>query len=426
MYANNSDRAERLEIQIAANGQPYKRLMSVKNATFSTDDLGFATATWSLERDFNASWYDLPINSPIRIVPQYADWAGTVAWEGFLSSVEPVIDRTKASIVLTALGRSAHNDDLYLYATDPSLPPILGGTTGDTPENLLKYLLSHGYLANLSSDTTKLITTGLTGKFYQTANGGTSEESVGAILQAICGWGTSITGQRVLPQVFENGVLRTVALPVTPTPRYRISRSVIDTLGLSRNVMNVANRIIVKYSLNGVADRVLLNDTDSQNAFGTYWPILSNTFNATNFVPFVRTHLVDITGLGYLPDNSLATNIGNLILNQLKRLPNEASQAIVIKKDFVVYDLIANTTIANWQIRPGNWFEVPDLYITNPLEFGTNTVLNYTNLFYMSKFEYALDTGYPQITPEKSSDLVDQLAQVGSSASTNAGMGGYY
>jgi hypothetical protein len=210
------------------------------------------------------------------------------------------------------------------------------------------------------------------GSRFQTDNEGTDDQPIGDIILDLCAKGTSVTYQRVIPQVWEalgsdgKPVLSTAILPAFVSTRYIVRLANVKSFSLRRSLSNIQNRVRVRYKLDtdGTLAKSVRNDTASQSNLGVDF---TGGGTITNFI---RVGNYDVSN-NYSANATNADRLGDTILNRLKRVSNQ-SQAIVIEKDWVIFDVQTGQEIPNWAVRAGQWLQIPDLFPRGS-ESGTGT-----------------------------------------------------
>lgn len=360
-----------------------------------TDAYGFASADFSLDRDFAFAWDDIGLNNQIFF---YSPW-GDVAFHGRLDAITPTWQDGVSSLVCIAKGYRDSAADLNF-----------NGTLIGTPQAKIAALISGGYLPQLSSDTSGLITTGIASGTTATPNSGTDDQAVWEVILNICKSGTS-TGQKVLPQVWDDRRLITKAVDmISPSPRYIVDRRNVSKISLSRTLSDTYTQVEVRYkdSVDGSLQRLLLPSVPGAIALS-----LGIDFTGGGTVtPFVRTRILDITGI--LPDGcdaATATNAGTALLNQEQRVKN-SSDSIVIERDYVIFDQLSGQEIPGWAARGGEWLQVNG-FSPWPSEIGTGTSAGdktIQSMFFISGTEFDIDSRVLTVTPESAGDLASVIS----------------
>jgi hypothetical protein len=379
---------EKLSLYIKDRYQQFWPVADAYNLVFTTGENGYKDATWKLDREFSFSHPDLPLNGQVYIFSSRGD----TAWYGRLESVEPARQGGHTFLNCTATGLWASMYDTY----------YIGGTLGTstTPEAMLATLLT-GWM----TDTSGLLVTGLTGRGYQTPNGGTDYVRNGDVILDICRMGTSTTGDRVIPQVWVGRKLYTKRLAATPSAAYQIPSRALDSLAIKRALSAIWNRIRVRYksSADATLQAVAADDTAGQTALGMDY--------GSGITSLLRVAVRDITGLSPT-DSTAATLNANAVLNTTKWFRNEP-QTLTAAQDWLIVDTSVLQEVPNWGVVAGNYAQIPDLFDRMPDPADLAIVQSPTDssqqaLFYISETSYDADAGKLTIT-----------AQIGS-ATTNA------
>jgi hypothetical protein len=377
---------ERLTLLTRDRKAQYWTLSEAVGIRFTTGENGYMQANFRLDRSLRGltfAWEDLTLNNQIYLMSARGD----LAWHGRLAIVQLSQDKGKINLDCSAVGYWASTYDSFFTGT-------LG--SGTTPQAMLTSLLA--YTTQLVNDSTGLISTGLTGQGYQTQDGGTVPARVGDIILDLCRLGTSTTGDRVVPQVWEGRKLVTKRLPATPAAAYSVQLASVASVTVLRDLSAVYNRVLVRYKSS--TDNSLLTSTNEDT---TQQSIQGVDFTgAGSTTSLLRTTVRDITGLS--PTTSTAADaMGNAILNLTKRVHNEI-KTIKIEQDFVVMDTALGQEIPNWAVKAGNWIRIPDMFprVSDPSDASVGTALGDESLqtmFYISQTEFDLDSGALTLTP---------------------------
>ena len=349
----------------------------------TSNENGFFTFNAGSTRDFNGSYQDLSLNCFLGVFPEYGDFES--AFEGRFEGTEPSIDGMNNRLGIHASGyQSTWNDGNF------------NGELTGTPEGIISQLFSGGYLPDLVSDSTGWLTTGLASRTVKSDDWGSGDVKPGEVIKYVCDLGDS-SNNEVIAQVFEGRKLTTKAINyVNPVPRYTVSRANVLAMGLSRSLLAIYNRIIVRYTdLNGVLQRYPYDDPNGSD----------QTFKSSFGVAFRRTAIKDITSQG--PRSSAdAIAVAAVLMKQMARLQNQSSRALVISQDLVVIDNVLGMQIPNWKVRPGNFIEVPDLYPFPALAGATAAATgSLQTTFYISQADYRMMTGELSLIAETSTNL---------------------
>jgi len=368
------------------------RIVDATSLSLKTSENGFLTLTFPLRRPFGFSYEDIGLDFQVFVYSNRGD----VAWHGRLESIEPSLTGKTSSMNVTAVGYWAAGYD-----------EVKNGTiSGSTPEACLATILTGGYVAQWSTTTTGLSTTGVTSYNYQTSNGGTDDLPVGDIVLQLYQAGSS-SSQRVVPAIWENRQLVTTILASPPSPRYLVRRRNVAGIGLRRALSSVSPKVLVRYKdANGNLQRVNVADTATQNNLGVDFT------GGGTVTTYNRTQIVDITGLSNGTSSTNATSLANSKL-AVSKLVKSDSQAINISKKYCVIDLVEGQEIPLWKVRSGYYMQIPDL-LPRPAEAGSGTAGGDAALlttFYITQTEFkytgAADNDMLTITPEASSNISD-------------------
>lgn len=386
---------ERLYFIATDAGGGIHRLRDVIGGSFSTDEHGFKSATLQHSRDFRFGWDDLGLNYDLLIGVR-----GNVAWNGRMEGNEAQPSGGYGSVGSSGNGYYASTRDLLFTGTV---------STSATPEAMIASFLNSVYLPQLSTATTGLLVTGVTGAKYLTGNNGTDSEYVGDIIETICGFGYSPGGtpdptKKVAPAVWEDRLLTTTAISTSGTAAdYIVRKKNVNIGGLRRSLSNIVNRVVVRYKdLSGTFTVTPFNDSASQTAMSNYLGGAA--------VPYVRVELLDWTSQGNL-DPTVVSNRANAILNDLKQVKVD-TDSIEIKKDYVVFSVAENQEIPNWKVRAGKWLQIPDRF-PRGTSTGSGTAAGdagLSNYYYISETSYDCFSGVLTLTPENSSSLADFIS----------------
>lgn len=376
-------------------------VLDATGITFTTKENGFDSCNFTLSRAFGVAWEDIALNMQVLVYNNRFD----VAWHGRLESITPTWQNGKSNVKIVAAG--------YWYSAFDLT--VSGTVTGTTPEACIKTLMTTSYLLQLSTTQTGIATTGVTGYNFTTGNGGTDDIRVGDAILAICKQGDS-SNNRVFPYVLDTlgadgkPLLNTKALnAASPTARYVVRRANVASISLSRSLSMVKNRIIVRYkdSTTGALNRSTQNDTSSQGNLGIDFTGSAGTTN------FIRSEVLDISGLQGGTTSTIANNTANARLNETKRVRNVASQAINLVQDYVVFDTTEGQEIPLWKVRAGYHIQIPDL-LPRVSEAGTGTSAGdyaLATTFYITQTSYNAQTGALSITPEQSSAASEVMSR---------------
>lgn len=369
---------------------------SFRNGKIRTDKYGFLSADFTLDEDFATPPEEVGFDNQIYF---FNCW-GDVMFHGRLDVVTPTWNGLEANIPYTAKG---YKDS----ATDGKF----NGTLIGTPEARIAALISGGYLPQLSTDTTGLITTGIASGTTATNNSGTDDMTPWDVILNICKSGTS-AGLKVLPQVWEDRKLITKAVDmVTPTPRYIVDRANVKQIALSRTLSDVYTQVVVRYK--DIADGSLkrLVVPASTSAIATALGV--DFTGGGTITPFIRTRVLDISNI--LPDGcdaATATAAGTALLNEVQRVSN-VYQAIRIEQDYVIFDRVEGQEISNVEVRGGEWiytngFSVWPNDAATGSPAGDKTI---QPLFFISGTEVDLDDPdfAVNVVPESSGDVADAV-----------------
>jgi hypothetical protein len=361
--------------------------------TLENNENGYSQATWQLEREFDIAWEDIGINFQVFFFSPRGD----TAWHGRIDTIEPSFGDDGVKVKCSAVGYWASTYDLPFNG-------VLGTST--TPEAMEALLVNSTYLPQLVTSTSGLITTGITGVGYQTPDSGVNDVRVGDVLLQLTRFGTSVTGQRVVPYVLTGRQLFTRALPATPTARYILRLGNTASVDLRRVLSAIGNRANIKWKDTvGNVNRTSVNDASSQNSLGVDFTGLGT------ITPFVRVQEVkDVTSYVNMTA-AIATSMANASLYTTKQTRND-SQDVTIQQDWVIFDTVAGQEVPNWAVLAGYWIDVPDLF-PRPQAAGSGSTGGdqaLATLFYIKNAKFEQDTGYLTITPENSSDLSEVAA----------------
>lgn len=376
-----------------ANGL-YHRLSDVVGCTFTTDENGFKTASLTHKRDFKETYDDLALNSELVI-----GCRGNTAWTGRMDGNTGQPSQGQGSVGSSANGFYASTLDLGFNGTV---------SASATPEAMIGTFLNSTYLPQLSTLTSGLLTTGVTGAKYTTGNSGTDNEYVGDIIEAICQFGYAPGGSydltyRVVPAVWENRQLVTSLLKTTnPTTDYVVRRKNISVGGLRRSLSATYTRLVVRYkNLSGAFTITPFNDTTAQAALANYL--------GSGPVNYVRAKYLDWTSQGNL-DPTVVANRANAILNDIKQVKVD-TDSISVSRDYSIFSMAENQEIPNWKVRAGKWLRIPDRFPRGTAS-GSGTLAGDAGLstyYYISATSYDCFSGELTLTPERSSSIEDFL-----------------
>ena len=380
----------KLTVQVTNQSNVKLTLYDAYEVKFETGENGFSTATFKINRKFSASWNDFGFQSQIKILPEYGEIAGIIAWHGYISSLENSVgEENNSTINITALG----------YWSSLLRTQVSGGWSG-TPEDMLASLITSGYCENLKTDTSKLSVTGKSplSNGYLTPTVGKDPLPVNKIIQGICDLGTNVTGNRVLPQVWENRILSTKIVSIIPLARYIIHSYNIDAISLKRNLTDVYTRMAARYILDGLLMEVILTDTTKQNA-------LAANFEGT-LVPYVNMLWYDDTGQSYNAGYIAPTDKANAIFNRAKEIKSDSPGSLIVSSDYVIFDTELGRDIPNWMVRASNYIQIPDIvnfFFTLSGNNAGNAAM--TNQFYISRTNYNADTNKLELVPDNNLGL---------------------
>lgn len=376
-------RSEQLSIYTTDQVGSKWYISDAENIVIRNTENGFSNATWDLKRNFSSVYDDLGLNFPVLI----SNGRDDVAWQGLLEGYEPRKSQNNGTVSCSAVGYWA---TLYWL-------PFNGIIAAAAPETQIAGLVSGGYATQLSS-TTSLVATGVVANPYQTGNGGTDDVRPGDIIFDLCKAGTS-TQQRVVPAVWENRILTTTALALTPSARYRVSSQLVDGIALRRNLSTIGTRVLVRYvdSTTHALARIVVNDATTQANLAAY---------LGGAVSYIKTEILDISGLNEI-SAAVATATANTRLNNAKKVKSDSP--ITISTEYSIFDLSAGQEIPLWAVRAGYWLQIPDL-VPRTNEIGGGTAggdVAVTSLFYISQCEYQAESNTLTITPENPSSFTD-------------------
>lgn len=357
---------------------------------------GYESADWTLDRDFSFAWDDQALNNQVYYYLPFGD----EVFHGRLSSLTPTWDNGISSLAGAAKG---YKDS----ATDLKFNGMLTGT----PEARIAALITGGYLPQLSSDTTGLITTGIASGTTSTENSGTDDQPPWDVILNICKSGTS-ANYKVVPQVWGGRKLITKAInTVSPMPRYIVDRANVKKISLARTLSDIYTQVEVRYksSTNGSLQR--LNLPPSTSAIATALGV--DFTGGGTITPFLKTRVLDLTGILPAGTNlATATAAGNALLNEIQRVSN-TSDSIVIDQDYVIFDALEGQEIPNCKLRGDDWLQING-FSPWPSEIGTGTGAGdqtITSMFLMTAAEYDKDNRVLTITPESAGDLASAIQE---------------
>lgn len=372
-----------------------KKVVDAQDEVIENNEQGFFQSTWTLKRDFSIAYDDIGLNSMVV----WRSPRNDRVWQGRLIGIELRYDATGGNAInVVAQGYFGSAYDL-----------TINGSLSGTTEQKLAALITGGYLPQLVNDTTGIVAAGISSSYpWSTANGGSDDMRVGDAILDIAKTGTS-DSQRYLTQVWlDRKFVTTTVNMSTPVARYKVKKNNVQSIVLRRNLNDIANLVLVRYKqADGLLYRASRPDTASQNLYGIDYT-LSNSYLA-NRTPFVRSQIMDITGLdATTPAN--AALAGDTRLAQVKRLRND-SDAITIVNDLSIYDTVLGRYVSKFEVKAGNWLEVTDLFPR--LSSGGAAIAGadpvYQNMFYITSARYELSSGTLTLTPERSSDLASQI-----------------